>query len=340
MTQKLRIAIAMKKNLPSALFDEGQWDRLEAVTDLDRDHLTVINDFDDPAFSAQMANADYLLYGWKAPKITAQALNRMPNLKGVIAAQGSAYRDFTPEAVDLAHERGIIATNVQVANSVPVAEYCLGVVLLESRFYSCSAHDYRNVRGRIDREAAYPASGTYGKTIGIVTATARIARNFMELLRPFDFRVLAWSRHAEEGFSERYGVETVDLDELFRSSDIVSIHTPGIPATAGMITAHHLGLMKDGALLINSARGSVVDHAALEKELVSGRIRAVLDVTDPDEPLRADSPLWDLENVVLTPHIAGSMGSDLKRMGESVVQEFERIAAGETVLHFEPNPID
>ncbi|RSX49528.1 hydroxyacid dehydrogenase [Bifidobacterium callimiconis] len=338
MSEKFNVVMSIKPGLPEQLLTESMWRRLHEIANIEQH--TEITDFSDPAALERMKDADYLWYGWEAPQITAEALNAMPKLKGIIAAQGSAYKALADEARQIAKDRGIFATNVQAANSIPVAEYCLGVALLESKDYTLSQRQYGEKRAYINREVNYADAGTYGKTIGIVTATAQIARDFMQMLKPFDFNVLAWSRHLTDEEAAEYGAKKVDLDTVFRESDIVSIHTPGIPQTAGMIGAHELGLMKDGALLLNSARGIVIDHKALEKELVSGRIRAVLDVTDPEEPLPADSPLWDLPNVVLTPHIAGSMGCDLNRMGASVLAEFEHIAAGEPPVHFEANPLD
>lgn len=296
-------------------------------------------DYGNPSEMARLHDIDYLWYGWEAPEVTPEVLAAMPHLKGIIASQGSAYVKFTTEALRVAKQRGIFATNVQAANSLPVAEYCLGVTLLESKFYSLSQRQYERERKPIDREQSYPGAGTFGKTVGIITATSEIARDFMTLLKPFDFKVIAWSRHLTDEMAAQYGATKVSFDDVFRYSDIVSVHTPGIPQAKGMIGAHELGLMKDGALLMNSARGIVIDPDALEKELVSGRIRAVLDVTYPTEPLPADSPLWNRDNVIITPHIAGSMGCDLNRMGESVVREFEHIAAGEPLDHPEANPL-
>jgi phosphoglycerate dehydrogenase-like enzyme len=115
-------------------------------------------------------------------------------------------------------------------------------------------------------------------------------------------------------------------------SDIVSLHAPDIPETHHMLDRARLALIRDGGVLINTARGALVDHEALTEELVSGRLRAVLDVTEP-EPLPADSPLYRLPNVFLTPHIAGSLGNELQRLGTIVVEEVERLAAGLPPLH-------
>jgi len=115
---------------------------------------------------------------------------------------------------------------------------------------------------------------------------------------------------------------------LVATSDVVSLHAPALLETHHMIDARRLALMPHGATLINTARGWLVDADALEKELVAGRIFAVIDTTEP-EVLPEASPLYDLPNVFLTPHVAGAMGTETQRMAELAVDEIERYARGE-----------
>jgi phosphoglycerate dehydrogenase-like enzyme len=124
------------------------------------------------------------------------------------------------------------------------------------------------------------------------------------------------------------GVRLVELDVLALSSDVVTIHAPELSQTRHLFDGDRLALLPDGATLVNTARGSIVDTVALTKELVSGRLNAVLDVTDPDF-LPAGSPLYDLPNVLLTPHIAGSLGNELARMAHAAMDELERFACGD-----------
>ena len=128
------------------------------------------------------------------------------------------------------------------------------------------------------------------------------------------------------------GAEKVELDELLRRSDVVSLHAPSLPETQHLLDARRLALLRDGAILINTARGALVDGDALAAELVAGRIDAVIDTTDP-EILPADSPLYELPNVFLTPHIAGAMGTETQRMADLALDEIERLAKGEPLAH-------
>ncbi|NUO46601.1 MAG: hydroxyacid dehydrogenase, partial [Streptomyces sp.] len=154
----------------------------------------------------------------------------------------------------------------------------------------------------------------------------------LELLRPFDFTVLLHDPYVSAGDAAALGAQLVSLEDLLRHSDIVSLHAPDIPETYRMLDGQRLALIRDGGVLINTSRGALVDPDALADELVSGRLHAVLDVTEP-EPLPAGSPLYRLPNVFLTPHIAGSLGNELERLGRIVVEELERLGAGVAVVH-------
>jgi phosphoglycerate dehydrogenase-like enzyme len=124
----------------------------------------------------------------------------------------------------------------------------------------------------------------------------------------------------------------VELDELCARSHVVTLHAPALPSTRHMIDAARLALLRDGATLVNTARGVLVDTDALTAELLTGRISAVLDHTDP-ERLPDESPLYTLPNVFMTPHIAGSVGNELARLGAAAVAEIERFAVGEPFRH-------
>ncbi len=124
----------------------------------------------------------------------------------------------------------------------------------------------------------------------------------------------------------------MDLDDLFTWSDVVSLHAPALPNTRHLVDVARLARMHDGAWLVNTARGSLVDTDALTRECEAGRLHALIDTPDP-EPLPADSPLYDLPNVVLTPHVAGSLGNEIARMGDLAVAEVRRFLSGQPLEH-------
>src|SRR5699024_7577905 len=174
----------------------------------------------------------------------------------------------------------------------------------------------------------------FGRTVGIVGASTT-GRLTVELLGTMDVDVLVYDPYLTEADARRLGVQRVSLMKLMTQAGVVSVHAPELPQTRHMIGAAELAALADGATLINTARRSVVDTTALVAEVQTGRISAHLDVTDP-EPLPPDHPLWDLPNVLLTPHIAGSMGNELHRLGNAAVAEVERVASGASPLHPQP----
>ncbi|MCX4626030.1 hydroxyacid dehydrogenase [Streptomyces sp. NBC_01443] len=295
---------------------------LVRVADVDADLLLTGFDHDEPELHRRLAEAEVLFTGWGCPPLDAGALDRMPRLRAVVHAAGSVKHHVT----EACWERGLLVSSAAAANAVPVAEYTLAAILFANKRVLESAHAYRAARGPIDLLRRYPAVGNYHRTVGIVGASL-IGRRVMELLRPFDLRVLVHDPYADPAELAALGGECCALDELLRRSDVVSLHAPAVPQTRHLLDAARLALMPDGATLVNTARGSLVDTVALTEELVAGRLHAVLDHTEP-EVLPTGSPLYNLPNVLLTPHVAGSLGGELDRLAAMAVEELERYAMG------------
>ena len=152
----------------------------------------------------------------------------------------------------------------------------------------------------------------------------------IELLRPLDIRCIVYDPFLSEAAANDLGVELCTLDEAFSNGDIVSLHAPDKPETSGMITGNHILMMKRNATFINTARGRTVRGAemiaALERR---PDVIAILDVCDPEEPPVEGSPLYTMQNIILTPHIAGSVGPECQRLGRYMVDEFRRYLKGE-----------
>ncbi|MFD9410587.1 hydroxyacid dehydrogenase [Streptomyces sp. NPDC059989] len=316
----------MAPELLPRLLDDAGARRLHEVAALDPE--CVADDFGRPEVAAALAEAEVLLTFWGAPAVDARALAAAPRLKAVVHAAGSVKHLVT----DACWERGIAVSSAALANSLPVAEYTVAMVLLSNKHVLELREEYRSVRGlHHDWHLRYGHAGNYRRTVGIVGAS-RIGRRVIELLRPYDLELLLYDPYLSGRQAQRLGARGVGLDELCRTCDVVSLHAPALPETRAMIDRGRLALMRDGATLINTARGSLVDGAALTEELATGRLRAVVDVTEP-EVLPADSPLYDLPNVLLTPHIAGSLGNELHRMADSAIEEIARYAAGLPFVH-------
>ncbi|GAA2154131.1 MULTISPECIES: hydroxyacid dehydrogenase [Glycomyces] len=323
MTDRLPALFALDPVYLPKLFPEPNLRRLQAVLDIDPDH--VVRDFGDPRAAEALAETEVLVTGWGAPPLDPETLARAGKLRAILHSAGSV--QWVDRAV---HERGIAVSSAADANAVPVAEYTLGTILLAGKNLFGLRDRFRAERGFVIGQD-HTDSGNYGRTIGLIGAS-RIGRRVIELLRHFDFEVLLADPHVAPEEADRLGVRLVGLDKLFAASDIVSVHAPDLPETRRLVNAERLAAMKDGAVLINTARGALVDTDALVAELATGRISAIIDVTDP-EPLPPASPLFDLPNLFLTPHVAGSQGNELARMGRFIIEEAERLAAGEPLVH-------
>ncbi|MFF4168485.1 hydroxyacid dehydrogenase [Streptomyces sp. NPDC001744] len=314
------LLLAMGRGVDERLLTEAHRTRLAALTRTDP-HL-VAHDLTAPdeRTAAALAEAELLLTCWGATPLTPEVLDRAPRLRAVVHAAGSVKHHIT----DACWERGLRVTSAAAANALPVAEYTLAAILFAGKGVLRSARRYAGLRAGHDWLAESSAWGNYRRTVGVVGAS-RIGRRVIDLLRPFDFEVLLYDPYAEV---PPPGTELVGLDELCARSTVVSVHAPQLPSTYRMIGAAQLAAMPDGATLINTSRGSLVDEPALLRHLVTGRLHAVLDVTDPDLP-PPDSPLYTLPNVLLTPHVAGSLGNELHRMADQAVGEVERYVRGE-----------
>jgi phosphoglycerate dehydrogenase-like enzyme len=186
--------------------------------------------------------------------------------------------------------------------------------------------------GRGFRREDRDVPSTVGSTVGLISLS-RTGRLVAERLRRLDVGVLAYDPIWTPAQAAGLGVELCSLDELFARAHVVSCHAPLLPPTRGLLRGDHFARMKRGATFINTARGAIVN----EPELVAVLSRrpdlfALLDVTDP-EPPPPDSPLYDLPNVVLTPHLAGSMGQECQLLGRQMVEEARRFMAGEPLQY-------
>ena len=172
------------------------------------------------------------------------------------------------------------------------------------------------------------SAGAFGSTVGIVSLGA-VGRLVCERLRPFGVTVLACDPCVSPTDAEKIGVTLVSLDEIFSRSDVVSIHTPRLPETEGMITGALLNRLRPKSTLINTSRGAVIrEDEMAEVPTRRSDLTAVLDVLQHEPPDPAN-PLLKLPNVMITPHIAGALGSERLRLGRLMIEEFKRWQRGD-----------
>ncbi|WP_240968364.1 hydroxyacid dehydrogenase [Streptomyces sp. HNM0575] len=287
----------------------------------------VLDDFGTERARTVLAETELLITGWGCPPVDGKVLAAAPRLRAVAHTAGSVRGHVT----DACWERGIEVSSAAAANALPVAEYTVAMILLSGKHVLETARDYAAARARTEELHHRPGTGNYRRTVGILSASL-IGRRVIELLRPYDLRVRLYDPCIGDEEFEALGVPRTGLRELFADSDVVSVHTPLLPATRGLVGAELLGAMRRDATLINTSRGAVLDQDALTEAVCAGRIRAVLDVTEP-EVLPPQHPLWDCENVLVTPHVAGSLGNELRRLADLTVSEVARWARGEGFAH-------
>jgi phosphoglycerate dehydrogenase-like enzyme len=265
---------------------------------------------------ALLHDAEIVFTGWGMAPLTAEMLAHAPRLRAVFHAAGSVRYFMTAEA----WSRGLVVSTGHAINALPVAEYTLAAILFGLRrgwHYAARLKAERNLWYQSEMP------GGYGSTVALISFGA-VGRLVRERLRPFDVRVVAHDPFLSANDAAALDLESVSLADAFHRADVVSLHTPLLPETTGLIRAEHFAAMKSGATFINTARGAVVAQMEMI-EVLRARpdLHAVLDVTDPEPPPR-DSPLFELPNVTLTPHIAGTCQSEAPRLGRAMIDEFHR----------------
>jgi D-3-phosphoglycerate dehydrogenase len=200
--------------------------------------------------------------------------------------------------LEAARRHGITVANTPGANRNGVADLAFGLMLAAARKIpqadaSVKAGEWKGFFG----------VSVYNRTLGIVGMGA-IGKCMALRAKGFSMRILGYDPFWDADFAGKNGVERCELDELLKRSDFVTVHTPLLTSTRGLINGRRLGLMKKSAVLINTARGEIIDEAALCAALKNGDIAASALDAFSDEPLKTDSPLRKLDNIILTPHIA------------------------------------
>lgn len=262
-----------------------------------------------------------------APTFDEEFLKAAPNLEAIFYGAGTM-KSLLSDGV---WTSDITVATANTANAIPVAEYTLSQILFSLK------NGWQITRQvRQDREFyfnKYQMPGAYKRTVGLISLS-QVGRKTLELLAPYDLEVVAYDPFVDETEAEKLGIQMVSLEKLFKTSDIVSLHSPLLPETEGMISGKLFATMKTGATFINTARGAIVKEDELI-EVFKKRtdLTAILDVTNPEPPV-PESPLYDMDNIVVTPHIAGSAGTEVARMGKMVTDEAIRYIHNEP-LHYQ-----
>ncbi len=275
----------------------------------------------------ELKNVDYIFSTWGMLPLTKEQIEEyFPNLKSVFYAAGTVQYFARPFL-----ESGISVHSAWRANGVPVAEVTVSQIILANKGFFRRRVRSRSAWTNSDPDYIYP--GNYGTKVGILGA-GMIGSLVIELLRPYHLEVVVYDPFLSDERAEKLGVKKTSMEEIFSTCHVISNHIANLPETKGIITRELLSMMAENAVFINTGRAAQVDMEALidEMRLHPNRV-ALLDVTDPEEPPKEESPLYTIDNIFLTPHIAGSIGYETHRMADYMYEEYKAVRNGEAPKH-------
>ncbi len=322
---KPKVAVTIGRSHYDRMFSADAWGQLDEVA------TVVHHDDDEPAdrdaLIALLPGARACITSWGVAQLDADVVNAADSLE-LMSHMGSSIKRFVSDPL---WDRGIRVTSAGITLARDVAETTLGLMIVgRKRIWPLGRHVADGGWRDSPVWDRWDARELSRSTVGLIGAS-NVGRHVIELLAPFESTILVADPFLSDDDAAALGVERVELADLAARADIVSVHCPENEHTRGMVNAEFFGAMADGSLLINTARGGIIDESALIDELRRERIFAFLDVTDP-EPPALDSPLRSLDNVVVTPHIAGCI-ENCNRMGELAVEEIRRHLAGEPAVY-------
>lgn len=292
------------------VYGKGRRKKIEGCTQL---YASNVNRDNFCEHAPNLGEVEAIFSTWGMPLLSPEQLNSMPRLGAVFFAGGSVQHFARPLL-----ERGIVVVSAWQANAIPVSEFTLAQILLATKGYFRNSHGYASPSQCLTDPHF---KGNFGETVAILGAGA-IGRRVIELLRPFNLKVIVFDPFLNEEAAVTLGVEKVTLEAAFERAYVVSNHLADLPETVGLLNGGLFERMRPNGTFINTGRGRTVDEEALIRTLqAQPDITALLDVTYPEPPV-AGSLFYTLSNAHLSTHIAGSIGDELARMADYCLEEF------------------
>lgn len=305
-----------------AVFGEGRRERIASLTELYPQVVDAQN-FDQHA--PHLGDVEVIFASWGMPNLTDAQRARMPNLKAVFYAAGNV-KAFAPSLID----HGIVLVSAWAINAIPPSEMCYAQILLSLRVYFRTVRQYRAIGTHAAKD--YWRPGVESETVGLI-GLGYIGTRVVNLLRAHPLKVIAHDPFLTAKRAAEIGVEPVALDELFKRAYVVSNHIPDVEGTRGTLNAALFKSLREGATFINTGRGAQVVEADLVATMKARPdLTALLDVTWPEPPAK-NSELWQLPNVVISPHIGGTIGNEVTRLADCAIEEFEAWQAGKPLRY-------
>lgn len=273
---------------------------------------------------ASFFDVDIVFSTWGMPEFTEEEIKVcFPSLKCVFYGAGTVQAFARPFL-----NCGVKIFSAWAANAVPVAEMTVAQILLSNKGYFLTNRLYHEKGNRAAKEAFKKCNGNYGETVGIIGA-GMIGKLVIQMLKQYKLKVIVFDPFLPDEKAAELGVEKCGLSELFERAFVVSNHLANNEQTKGMLTYELFSKMRENAVFINTGRGAQVVEDDLVRILCQRPdLTALLDVTYPEPPVKGH-PFYTLDNCLLTPHIAGSAGDEVARMGEYMLSECKAYLGGE-----------
>lgn len=315
---KPTIGVLLPTDLQAQLFSDKQREILHTLGEVRwNERAAYLAEEEAAAF---LQDCEIAIGSWRTPIPSAKILDACPKLRLWEHAAGSVKHMFGPHL----DGRDLTIASCAPAIALNVAEMTLGLLIIGVRKVLINAQENRT----LFKPDKLKCKSLGDVTVGVLGAS-QVGRRVLEFLQPFHPRILLYDPFVLSEEARKLGAEKVDtVNELCQHADAVTIHTPVLPETTPILGEEQFRIMKDDAVIINTARGKCLDESALLKELQKGRFFAFLDVSDP-EPAAMDSPLRNLPNVVYTAHIAGGRSH---KIGAQVVSDIQKFLAGQSPL--------
>ncbi len=266
---------------------------------------------------------------WGMPVLDSRQIDAyLPSLKAVFYGAGSVVQFATPFLA-----RGVRICSAWVANAIPVSEWVVAQIILANKgFYQLHSR-YKQYGFEASKEYANTFPSNYNTKVGLL-GFGMIAKRVVQLLKPYKLDIYVNSDYLSDAEVAAYGATQASKEYIFANCQTISNHLANKPHLAEVLNYKLFSTMKTNAVFLNTGRGAQVNEVDLIRAMQEEPNRtAVLDVTDPKEPLQLDDPLLQEENIIITPHRAGSMTKEVRRMGDYMIEEYQRFIHGEQLQY-------
>lgn len=318
------ITVMSGKKLFESFFDDRRRNRLSSIS-----KWTLFPALkSDAASMARIAGSDALITTWDSPFLSAKTIKQLPSVRIIAHCGGEVKKRF-----DAALFRKLVIVNTPLPMAMPTAELGAAFLLYAARNIDHYRDALRKKSNQIYQDVHFGGGITeslLGREVGMV-GFGRIGRALIELLRGFNIHWRVYDPFASREVSPGLHVQFDSLTGVLRRSSLLVVTAAATEKTRHLLNQDRFALLQDGSVVINIARGSLIDLAALTREVKSRRLRCALDVSDPDEPLPANHPLRSLPGAIITPHIGGGGQRTRSEMADTAMDDLQHFFKDETV---------